>query len=153
MSQKKQQQTVYDIDDLMEILPHRSPFLLIDRVTHLDVENRCIEAIKNVTINEPFFEGHFPDYPVMPGVLIIEALAQAGAVMALTISEKGGSIVYLAGIDKARFKKQVRPGDTLHIKVEWTKQKGPIGWAKGRVFVDQKIVAYADIMFAFDNRS
>ncbi len=140
---------LYDIDTVRKVLPHRPPFLLIDRVIHLDREKRIIEAVKNVTINEPFFDGHFPDYPVMPGVLIIEALAQAGAVMALTMSEQNGKIVYLAGIDKARFKQQVRPGDCLVLKAEWTRQKGPIGWAQGKAYVDNKVVAYADIMFAF----
>lgn len=151
MSQKTAKKVpVYDIDAVKKILPHRSPFLLIDQILTMDKEQNLIEAVKNVTINEPFFQGHFPDYPVMPGVLIIEALAQAGAVLALTEADKSGQIVYLTGIDKARFKKQVRPGDRLFMKVEWTKRKGPVGWAHARAFVDDALVAYADIMFAFN---
>ena len=101
-----------DIQQIKEIIPHRYPFLLIDKIVEME-DNKRVVGIKNVTMNEPYFAGHFPEYPVMPGVLIIEALAQVGAVAVLGMEENKGKIAFLAGVDKARFKRQVRPGDQL----------------------------------------
>ncbi|WP_054951210.1 3-hydroxyacyl-ACP dehydratase FabZ [Numidum massiliense] len=136
-----------DINAIKQIIPHRYPFLLVDRIVELEAGQRAV-GIKNVTVNEPFFNGHFPEYPVMPGVLIVEALAQVGAVAVLGKEENRGKIGLLAGIDKFRFREQVKPGDTLTLEVEFTRMKGPIGKGRGTAKVDDKVVASGDLMFA-----
>ncbi|PXW92034.1 3-hydroxyacyl-[acyl-carrier-protein] dehydratase [Streptohalobacillus salinus] len=136
-----------DINQIKEVIPHRYPFLLIDEVIELE-EGKRVVAKKNVTINEPFFQGHFPDYPVMPGVLIVEALAQAGAVAMLKKEGNEGKLGFLAGIDKCRFKRQVKPGDTLKLEVEITRLKGPIGKGKAIATVEGELACEAEIMFA-----
>ncbi len=138
-----------DINEILKILPQRYPFLLIDRVIRLDVE-KSLTAIKNVSINEHFFVGHFPVKPVMPGVLLIEALAQASGVLAVKTAEHQGKKVsglyYFAGIDNARFKRPVVPGDQLHLNVEIVKVKSDIWKLKGVGMVDGEIAVTADIM-------
>ena len=134
-----------DIKEIMEIIPHRYPFLLIDKVEHLE-DNKII-AIKNVTINEYFFQGHFPIEPVMPGVLIIEALAQTGAVALLKREEFIGKIAYFGGINNAKFRKKVIPGDTLKLEVELTRIRGSAGIGKGIAYVDGKKVCEAELTF------
>jgi 3-hydroxyacyl-[acyl-carrier-protein] dehydratase len=136
-----------DVNQIKEVIPHRYPFLLIDQVVEME-EGKRVVAKKNVTINEPFFQGHFPDYPVMPGVLIVEALAQAGAVAMLQKEENKGKIGFLAGIDSCRFKRQVVPGDTLMLEVEITRLKGPIGKGKAKATVNGELACEAEIMFA-----
>lgn len=136
-----------DIKQIKETIPHRYPFLLVDKVTEVE-EGKRVAGIKNVTINEPFFQGHFPDYPVMPGVLIIEALAQIGAIAVLGMEDNKGKIGFLAGVDKCRFKRQVKPGDQLKLEVEIIKIKGPIGKGKGVATVDGEVACTAEIMFA-----
>src|SRR3989337_2496815 len=116
-----------DINEILKILPHRYPFLLVDKVVELEAGKRA-KGIKNVTINEPFFQGHFPDHPIMPGVLIVEAMAQVGGVLAFKSAEVENQVVYFMGIDKARFRRPVLPGDTLEITVEGTRCRGKI-WA------------------------
>ena len=135
------------INEIKEIIPHRYPFLLIDRVDKLE-PGISAEGVKNVTFNEYFFNGHFPKEPVMPGVLIIEALAQLGAVAVLSKEENKGKTAYFAGINKARFKRKVVPGDTLSLKVSIIKVKGPIGIGKAEAFVDGKLCCAAELMFA-----
>ncbi|WP_186576593.1 3-hydroxyacyl-ACP dehydratase FabZ [Aquibacillus kalidii] len=135
-----------DVQQIKEVIPHRYPFLLVDEVTELE-ETRVVGK-KNVTINEPFFQGHFPDYPVMPGVLIVEALAQVGAVAILSKEGNKGKIGFLAGIDKCRFKRQVKPGDQLKLEVEIIKVKGPIGKGKAVATVDGELACEAEITFA-----
>ncbi len=120
-----------DIQQIKETIPHRYPFLLVDKVTEIE-EGERVTAVKNVTANEPFFQGHFPDYPVMPGVLIVEALAQTGAIGVLGIEENKGKIGFLAGLDKCRFKRQVKPGEQLQLEVEIVRIKGPVGKGKRR---------------------
>ena len=132
-----------DIQEIMEIIPHRYPFLLIDKVIKLE-ENK-ITAIKNVTMNEYFFQGHFPQKPVMPGVLIIEAMAQAGAVALLKKDEFKGKIAYFGGINKAKFRKTVEPGDTLRLEVELTKIRGNAGIGYGIAYVDDKKVCEGEL--------
>ena len=117
---------VMDIKEIMETIPHRQPFLLIDRIEELEPGKRAVGK-KCVSYNEPFFNGHFPQEPVMPGVLILEALAQVGAVAILSQPENKGKTVYFGGIDKAKFKRKVVPGDVLTLELEIIKQKGPIG--------------------------
>ncbi|SIS41324.1 3-hydroxyacyl-ACP dehydratase FabZ [Salimicrobium flavidum] len=136
-----------DINQIKEIIPHRYPFLLIDEVEEL-VEGERAVAYKNVTINEPYFQGHFPDYPVMPGVLITEALAQTGAVAMLKKEENQGKLAFFTGIDKCRFKRQVVPGDRLKLEVEIVRLKGPMGKGKAVASVDGETACEAEIMFA-----
>lgn len=136
-----------DIKEIKEIIPHRYPFLLIDRVEEV-VDGVSAKGYKNVSANEEFFNGHFPDYPVMPGVLILEALAQLGAVVLLSKEEFKGKIGFLVGTDKVRWKKQVVPGDKLELSVEIIKMKGSIGIGKGIATVDGKKVCEGEIMFA-----
>lgn len=135
-----------DIVQIKEIIPHRYPMLLIDRVEEL-MEGQRIVAKKNVTINEPFFQGHFPHEPVMPGVLIVEAMAQAGAVALLSLPQFKGKTAYFGGIDKAKFRKKVTPGDTLILEVEILKIKANTGLGKGIARVDGKKVAEAELTF------
>ena len=138
---------MYNSEQIKEIIPHRYPFLLVDKVTEVE-EGKRIVGYKNVTINEPFFQGHFPEYPVMPGVLIVEALAQVGAISVLQQEENKGKIGFLAGIDKCRFKRQVVPGDQLKLEVEIIRIKGPIGKGKGTATVNGELACQAEIMFA-----
>jgi 3-hydroxyacyl-[acyl-carrier-protein] dehydratase len=134
-----------DILEIMETIPHRYPFLMLDRVLEMTADS--VVGLKNVTINEPFFQGHFPGEPIMPGVMIIEAMAQAGAVLGLSLLQhlKGNS-VYFMGMDKVRFRKPVRPGDQLVIKAQLMKQKGTIFKIKAEAFVDEHLVAEAELM-------
>ncbi|GEK33282.1 3-hydroxyacyl-ACP dehydratase FabZ [Kurthia sibirica] len=134
-------------DQIQQILPHRYPFLLVDRITELEVGKRA-KGFKNVTINEEFFQGHFPGYPVMPGVLIIEAMAQVGGIALLSSDDYKGRIVFLTGIDNARFKRQVIPGDVLTMEVEFLKIRGGMGKGHGKVTVGDELVCEADILFA-----
>ena len=139
-----------DIEGIMRYLPHRYPFLLVDRVTEL-VEGKSIRGIKNVTMNEPFFVGHFPNYPVMPAVLVIEALAQLASILAWTIAGRtpgDGSLIFFAGIDDARFRRQVRPGDQLILESEVQRMVRGIGKFAVRAKVDGEIVAEANLMAA-----
>ena len=139
--------SVYTTKEIMEILPHRAPFLLIDTVEELDPGKRVV-AKKCVTYNEPFFQGHFPGNPVMPGVLICEALAQAGAVAILGLDENKGKTAYFASMDKVKFKKKVLPGDVLMLEVELVKIKGPFGIAKAKATVDSKVAVSGEFTFA-----
>ncbi|MGL5084251.1 MAG: 3-hydroxyacyl-ACP dehydratase FabZ [Clostridium sp.] len=133
--------------EIKEIIPHRYPMLLIDRVTEI-VDGVSCKGYKNVTINEQFFQGHYPDHPVMPGVLILEALAQVGAVAILSKEENKGKLPLFAGADKVRWKKQVEPGDRLDLSVEIIKMRGPIGVGRGVASVDGKTACVAEIIFA-----
>lgn len=133
--------------EIMEIIPHRQPFLLLDTVEELTPGVRAV-AKKCVSYNEPYFQGHFPGEPVMPGVLIIEAMAQTGAVTILSLAENRGKTAYFAGINAAKFKKKVVPGDVLMLETEIVRQKGPIGIGKATATVEGKIVAQAEITFA-----
>lgn len=139
--------SVYTTNEIMEILPHRAPFLLIDTVEELEPGKRVV-AKKCVTFNEPFFQGHFPGNPVMPGVLICEALAQAGAVAILGLDENKGKTAYFASMDKVKFKKKVLPGDVLMLEVELVKIKGPFGIAKAKATVDSKVAVSGEFTFA-----
>lgn len=133
--------------EIQEIIPHRYPFLLIDKIESFEPGKSAI-GYKNVTINEYFFQGHFPEEPVMPGVLIIEALAQVGAVAILSKEEFKGKLAYFAGINKAKFRKKVVPGDVLRLEVEIIKTKGPIGIGRAIATVDGKKAAEAELTFA-----
>ncbi len=139
-----------DINGIMQVIPHRYPFLLVDRILELDPGKKAV-GVKNVSGNEPFFQGHFPGFPVMPGVLIIEALAQVGAVAVLSLPEMKNKLALFAGIDGARFRKQVFPGDQIRLEVEITKFRGPIGKGKAEATVDGQVAAEAELLFALQD--
>lgn len=139
--------SVLTTKQIMEILPHRHPFLLIDTVEEIEYGKRAV-AKKSVTYAEPYFAGHFPGEPVMPGVLIVEALAQTGAVAILGLEENRGKTAYFAGINSAKFKQKVVPGDVLTLETEIIRQKGPIGVGKAVASVDGKTVCIAELTFA-----
>ena len=137
--------SVMDNVEIQSILPHRYPFLLVDRLRELDPDRRIV-GIKNVTINEPFFQGHFPGRPVMPGVLILEALAQVGGVLAFkSLGSVGRPVVYLTGIDGAKFRKPVVPGDILRLEVDVLKKRAPFWKMQGRAFVESELVCEAEV--------
>jgi 3-hydroxyacyl-[acyl-carrier-protein] dehydratase len=140
-----------DINEIKEIIPHRYPFLLVDRILEVEEGKKAV-GIKNVTANEEFFNGHFPDYPVMPGVLIVEALAQVGAVAMLKKEENRGRLAFFTGIDKCRFKRQVKPGDQLKLEVEMIRFKGAIGKGKGVATVDGEVACELEMMFALGEK-
>lgn len=133
--------------EIQKLIPHRYPFLLVDKVIELEEGKRAV-GIKNVTANEPYFQGHFPGNPIMPGVLIVEAMAQVGLIAIKTLEENKDKLGVFAGIDGMRFKEQVRPGDTLKIEVELTAFKRGIGKADAVAYVEDKIAAKGKIMFA-----
>ncbi|ADG07815.1 3-hydroxyacyl-ACP dehydratase FabZ [Kyrpidia tusciae] len=134
-------------EQIQQILPHRPPFLLVDCIVEVEPGVRAV-GLKNVTVNEPFFVGHFPQYAVMPGVLIVEALAQTGAVAILSAEAYRGKIGFFAGIDRFRFRRQVRPGDQLRLEVQMTRLKGSVGKGEGRALVGDRVVAEGELMFA-----
>lgn len=136
-----------DAQQIQQIIPHRYPFLLVDRILEIDWGKRAV-GIKNVTVNEPFFQGHFPSFPVMPGVLIVEALAQVGAVALLGTDEFRGKMAFFAGIDGVRFKRQVRPGDVLRLEVELGKVRRGVGMGTAAATVDGELAARGELMFA-----
>ena len=139
-----------NIEEIMQILPHRYPFLMIDRLLEL-VPGRKAVGIKNISINEPYFAGHFPAKPVMPGVLMIEAMAQVGACALLSDDKFKGRLAYLAGVDKIRFKRMAIPGDCLHITTELITVKGTIGKGQGKITVDGKLVCGGEFLFAISS--
>ena len=136
---------------IRDLIPHRYPFLLVDRIEEIEPGVRAV-GIKNVTQNEPFFEGHFPDYPVMPGVLIVEALAQVGAVGVMALEEFRGKLALFAGIDGVRFRRQVIPGDVLTMEVEISRLKGRAGRGKAAATVNGERACEAELTFAFVDR-
>ena len=141
---------LYNVVEIQKILPHRYPFLLVDRITEL-VAGESIEAFKNISISEPVFQGHFPDHPIYPGVMILEGMAQAGGVLAfksmdeMSQEEIDKKVVYFMSIDKAKFRVPVTPGDQLIYKINVMKQKGPVWQLEAKAYVDGKVVAQAEL--------
>lgn len=149
MNEAVNRQLPMDVKAIMEILPHRYPFLLVDRITELD-PGKTITGLKNVSMNEPYFQGHFPGEPVMPGVLILEGMAQVGCILScLSDPAMIGRLAFFAGVDKARFRRVVRPGDQLIYKLELIKQKAKIIKMAGQAFVDDQLVTEAELMASF----
>lgn len=139
---------VMTIQEILDFLPHRYPFLLIDRILEIE-EGKRIVALKNVTMNEPFFQGHFPGIPIMPGVLIIEAMAQAGGVLVFkALPNRHEKLVYFMGIENARFRRPVRPGDQLRLEMEVIRIKSRVGRLRGQALVDGAVAAEAEVMFS-----
>jgi beta-hydroxyacyl-ACP dehydratase FabZ len=144
---------VMDIQEIMKLIPHRYPFILIDRILEILPREKVV-ALKNVTINEPFFQGHFPENPIMPGVLIIEAMAQAGAVLAAKSLDKDfrDSLIFFMGIDKVKFRKPVTPGDQLIFEMTFLKRRAKVFKMAGIAYVENKMVAEAELMATFGER-
>ncbi len=136
-----------DAKQIQEIIPHRYPFLLVDRIIEIEYGKRAV-GIKNVTMGDPFFQGHFPSHPVMPGVLIVEALAQVGAVALLGMEQNRGKMALFAGIDGVRFKRQVIPGDVLRLEIEVGKMRRGVGIGNATATVDGQLAARGQLMFA-----
>ncbi len=142
----------FEIQEILSCLPHRYPFLLVDRIVEYEA-NRRIVGIKNVTFNEPFFQGHFPGVPILPGVLILESMAQAGGFLIFkTIPDREKKLVFFIGVENARFRKPVRPGDQLRIEMEVSRAKARLGKLKGKAYVDGQLAAHADILFSLVDR-
>jgi 3-hydroxyacyl-[acyl-carrier-protein] dehydratase len=144
---EENQTTVLDAVDIQRIIPHRFPFLLVDRIVEMTPGQRAV-GIKSVSMGEPFFQGHFPNYPVMPGVLIVEAIAQVGAVLMLSDDEYKDKMAFFAGIDNVRFKRQVKPGDVLRLEVEIGQIRRSIGTGTGQATVDGELACRGEFMFA-----
>jgi 3-hydroxyacyl-[acyl-carrier-protein] dehydratase len=140
-----------DIEEIKKWLPHRYPFLLVDRILQLDPGKSAV-GIKNVSANEHFFEGHFPDQSIMPGVLLIEAMSQLGGVMMLAVPEHRNKLAMIGGVDKARFRKKVVPGDTLYMFAQTQKVRGNMGWVHVHATVEGQIVTEAEVLFALQPR-
>lgn len=140
-----------NIDEIREILPHRYPMLLVDRI--LEISDTRVVGIKNVTANEPFFQGHFPNYPIMPGVLVVEAMAQCGGVLALReMADRDEKVVLFASIDECRFRAPVTPGDQLRLELEILRRRGGIVKMRGQAYVDDRLVAEAVLMCSIAER-
>jgi beta-hydroxyacyl-ACP dehydratase FabZ len=138
-----------EANEILDILPHRYPFMLVDRIEEMDLEELKIIGIKNLTFNELFFQGHFPGNPVMPGVLQLEAMAQVAGVLLNKVAHRGGQISYFSAINNAKFRKVVRPGDTLRMEINITRMRSRIATVRAVAYVGADIASEADMMFAF----
>ena len=140
---------VMDVNEILSILPHRYPFMLVDRITEMDVENQSIIGYKNLTFNEPFFQGHFPSEPIMPGVMQLEAMAQLSGILLNKVSQKEGEIAYFMSIDKAKFRRKVVPGDVLRMEIKVTRMRSRMASVQGKAYVGDDLASQADLMFGY----
>lgn len=138
-----------NVEEIQKILPHRYPFLLVDRIVELDIEEQRVVGIKNVTVNEPFFQGHFPNHPVMPGVLQLEAMAQVSGVLMNKISGAEGKVAYFMAINNAKFRRMVVPGDQLRMEVQVTRMRAKMGSTHVKAYVGDDLACEADLMFGY----
>jgi beta-hydroxyacyl-ACP dehydratase FabZ len=138
-----------DINEIMGILPHRYPFLLVDRITELDMEGQKIVGYKNLTFNEPFFQGHFPGEPIMPGVKQLEAMAQVAGILLNKINDREGAIAYFMAIDKAKFRRKVVPGDCLRMEIEVSRMRSRMATVTAKAYVDDEVASQAELMFGY----
>lgn len=141
--------SVMDINEIMEMLPHRYPFLLVDRITEIDLEGQKIVGYKNLTFNEPFFQGHFPGEPIMPGVKQLEAMAQVAGILLNKLNDREGAIAYFMAIDKAKFRRKVVPGDTLLMEIEVTRMRSRMATVAGKAYVGDELASQAELMFGY----
>ena len=141
--------TVMDVNDILGILPHRYPFMLVDRIVEMDVEAQRIVGYKNLTFNEPFFQGHFPREPIMPGVMQLEAMAQVAGILLNKVGGKEGQIAYFMSIDKAKFRRKVIPGDTLRMEIEVVRMRSRMASVVGKAYVGDELASQAELMFGY----
>ncbi|MEN7972636.1 MAG: 3-hydroxyacyl-ACP dehydratase FabZ [Verrucomicrobiota bacterium] len=140
---------IMDVNDILAVLPHRYPFMLVDRIVELDEEKQCIIGYKNLSFNEPFFQGHFPSEPVMPGVMQLEAMAQVAGILLNKVSGKEGEIAYFMSIDKAKFRRKVVPGDVLRMELEVTRLRSRMASVAGKAYVGDDLASQAELMFGY----
>jgi 3-hydroxyacyl-[acyl-carrier-protein] dehydratase len=138
-----------DVNEILGILPHRYPFMLVDRIVEMDVEAKRIVGYKNLTFNEPFFQGHFPSEPIMPGVMQLEAMAQVSGILLNKVSQKEGQIAYFMSIDKAKFRRKVVPGDTLRMEVQVTRLRSRMAVVECAAYVGDELASQAELMFGY----
>ncbi|MDF7809448.1 3-hydroxyacyl-ACP dehydratase FabZ [Pontiellaceae bacterium B12219] len=141
--------SVMDVNDILGMLPHRYPFMLVDRILEVDIENQKIVGYKNLTFNEPFFQGHFPTEPIMPGVMQLEAMAQVAGILLNKVNDREGAIAYFMAIDKAKFRRKVVPGDTLRMEVEVTRMRSRMATVAGKAYVGDELASQAELMFGY----
>ncbi len=141
--------SVMDVNEILGILPHRYPFMLVDRIVEIDVEAKSIVGYKNLTFNEPFFQGHFPSEPIMPGVMQLEAMAQVAGILLNKVSQKEGEIAYFMSIDKAKFRRKVVPGDTLRMEVKVTRMRSRMAAVEAKAYVGDDLASQAELMFGY----
>jgi 3-hydroxyacyl-[acyl-carrier-protein] dehydratase len=138
-----------DVNEILGMLPHRYPFMLVDRILEVDIENQKIVGYKNLTFNEPFFQGHFPTEPIMPGVMQLEAMAQVAGILLNKVNEREGAIAYFMAIDKAKFRRKVVPGDKLRMEVEVTRMRSRMATVSGKAYVGDELASQAQLMFGY----
>jgi len=141
--------SVMDVNDILGMLPHRYPFMLVDRILEIDIENQKIVGYKNLTFNEPFFQGHFPQEPIMPGVMQLEAMAQVAGILLNKVNEREGAIAYFMAIDKAKFRRKVVPGDKLRMEVEVTRMRSRMATVSAKAYVEEDLASQAELMFGY----
>lgn len=141
--------SVMDVNEILGILPHRYPFMLVDRIVEMNVEDKSIVGYKNLTFNEPFFQGHFPGEPIMPGVMQLEAMAQVSGILLNKVSQKEGEIAYFMSIDKAKFRRKVVPGDTLRMEIKVTRMRSRMAAVEAKAYVGDDLASQAELMFGY----
>lgn len=146
---KRRDQLIMDVNEILDILPHRYPFMLVDRILEMDIEEQTIVGYKNLTFNEPFFQGHFPGEPIMPGVMQLEAMAQISGILLNKVSGKEGQIAYFMSINKAKFRRKVVPGDTLRMEIKVTRMRSSMAVVEGKAYVGDNLASQAELMFGY----